>query len=119
MNLEDLVTHLKRTYGELQRKTEKEIMKMVKWQVDRIVQDVTETNIIKTIFKKRDFDKQLFDEFTLNGEKKKRDVKQEEKYIAEAESSGGDSLREYPKFKQSNSMNNMIPSVKSANDEAV
>ena len=45
VNLEDICAHLKRNYGEFERKPEKEIMKMVEWQAHQIVQEVTGTNI--------------------------------------------------------------------------
>ena len=95
---------------------------MVKWQVDAIVQDVTGTNIQKTIFRKRDFDVKLYQEFMVSGDKK-RTVKSSEKDNAEdadniLSDSDQESERLYPVFKQSNSMNNMLPSVKQAHDEA-
>jgi hypothetical protein len=36
VNLEDIQTHLKRNYGEFERKNERELVKIVKWQVDTI-----------------------------------------------------------------------------------
>ena len=59
VQLEEVVQHLKSTYSELQRKSEKELQKMVKWQFDSIVQAVTGTNIQKAIFKLRDFNEEL------------------------------------------------------------
>lgn len=91
-------------------------MKTVVWQVNRIVQEVTGTNITKTIFKKRDFDSSLHQDFLTNGEKKKRDLKSDSKETGEELSS--EEEREYPKFKQSNSMNNMLPAVKDAHEQA-
>ena len=71
-------SHIKQKYSEHQRKTEKEVMKLIKWQVNDIVQQATGTNISKTIFKKRDFSNDLYQAF-INGEEKKRDVKLEGK----------------------------------------
>lgn len=104
VNLEDICSHLKQKYQEFQRKSPVEITKTVKWQVDRIVQDVTGTNIQKTVFKKRDFDADLFN---------KVETKAEENGDA-----SGEEENLYPKFKQTNSMNNMLPSVQKARDEA-
>ena len=59
------------------------------------------------------------------GEGRKRDAKADSKHgdpeVSDIE--GGDEtkseVRLYPVFKQSNSMNNMLPSVKSAREEAI
>ena len=67
VQLEEVVQHLKSTYSELQRKSEKELQKMVKWQFDNIVQAVTGTNIQKAIFKLRDFNEELHQEYVNNG----------------------------------------------------
>ena len=37
-------------------------MKTVKWQADKLVQEITGINIQKTLFKKKDFDKEAFEQ---------------------------------------------------------
>lgn len=83
------------------------------------MQDVTGTNIQKTIFKRRDFDVNLYNEFQVNGEPNKRDLKS----MGKETHSTSDSVKDeeehvYPKLRVSNSMNNMLPSVKEAQEEA-
>jgi len=68
VNLDDIVIHLKQNFNEFERKTEKEIFKTVKWQVDNLIQQITGTNIQKSIFKKRDFFEDLHEQY-----QKKRD----------------------------------------------
>ena len=109
----------------------------MRWQFDWISQGVTGTNIQKTVFKKRDFFADLFEEYLNSGATplKKRDAKAQKKAserseVSDEEATGamrfeamnetvgmqqGEKLIE---FKSSNSMNNMLPSVRSAREEA-
>lgn len=80
----------------------------MKWQVDYLVAQVTGTNIQKTIFRKKDLVQ------GLEGEERKRDLKADSKSNA----SEPDLDYEATKLKTSNSMNNMLPSVKMAHEEA-
>jgi hypothetical protein len=43
--MDEVTTHLKQTYSELQRKPERDLLKQVKWHFDQITADVTGTNI--------------------------------------------------------------------------
>ena len=63
VKLEDICYHLKSKFSDFQRKSDKEITKMVEWQTNHIVQDVTGTNIQKKVFKKRDLDLQAFNQY--------------------------------------------------------
>ena len=109
---------------------------MVKWQFDHITAEISGTNIERIIFKKRDFFEDLYNDYVENGAGKtplnKREIKQKLKQQSQAGESSeitdeweekNDKVGLLPgqkltSFKTSNSMNNMLPSVKTAHEEA-
>jgi len=76
---------------------------------------VTGTNIQRTVFRKRDFFDTLHQEY--QADPKKRDQKAKEKFDS-ASSESSEELPTQEATKRVNSMNNMLPSVKQAHDEA-
>ena len=116
--LDDTAAYLKQNFGELQRKPERDLVKQVAWHFDKIVAEVTGTNIQRTIFRKRDFIAELHQEHIESGGKK-REVKGAEKdWEAENETHGLEPGQKLVSYKTTNSMNNMLPSVKDAHVEA-
>ena len=108
---------MKQNFGEWQRKPERDLIKQVAWHFDKITADVTGTNIQRTIFRKRDFIPELHQEH-FNSGGKKREVKNAEKWDEENESHGLEQGQKLVSYKSTNSMNNMLPSVKDAHQEA-
>jgi hypothetical protein len=80
--LDDTAAYMKQNFGEWQRKPERDLIKQVAWHFDKIVADVTGTNIQRTLFRKRDFIHELHQEHLDSGGKKRENKSSEKDWEA-------------------------------------
>ena len=137
--IDDVVHYMKRSCNEYQRVQDNDMQKRVKWQFEQITQEVSGTNIQRTVFKKHDFYEDLYKAYLDNRTPgatpiKKREGKLARKAGPSASESDDDDVKiDWEKrnelhglvpgqrlisHKTANSMNNMLPSVRSAHEAA-
>ena len=118
VSLTDVCMYLKSNDGEYQRKNEKEIEKFVRWQFESISKEISGTNIVRQLYRKRDFFESLKD-----APMKKRDSKAANKESEVSKSLGNLSDFEETNegknlvaYESTNALNNMLPAVKKAHE---